>query len=67
MSFARSVQVFQLIRQASWMVMLLALARSGLALTEVGTFESLRYLGSLLTVPLLTAGGSGLSAGATAS
>ena len=55
MYFARAVQVFQLLRQGAWMVMLLALARSGLALTEVGTFESLRYLGSLLTVPLLTA------------
>ena len=55
MNFARAVQVFQLLRQGAWMLMLLALARSGLALVEVGTFESLRYLGSLLTIPLITA------------
>lgn len=53
MTFSRAVQLFQLIRQGTWLVILLALARSSMPLAEVGQFEALRYLGYVLSAPLV--------------
>ncbi len=58
MTFARGVQVFQVIRQGSWLLMMLALARASVPLAEVGQFEALRYLGVLLSAPLIGAAGT---------
>ena len=55
MTLARAVQVYQVARQGAWLAMMLALARSSVALDEVGNLEALRYLGLLLTGPLISA------------
>lgn len=55
MTLARAVQVYQVARQGAWLVMMLALARSTVSLGEVGNLEALRYLGLIVTGPLVAA------------
>lgn len=56
MTLARAVQFYQVVRQGSWLVMMLALARASVSLPEVGNLEALRYLGLIVTGPLVAAG-----------
>ena len=56
MTLARAVQFYQVVRQGSWLIMMLALARANVSLPEVGNLEALRYLGLILTGPLVAAG-----------
>ena len=50
LTFARAVQVLQLSRQAAGLAMMVAVAKAGLDLREVGNFEALRYTGYVATV-----------------
>lgn len=50
LTFARAVQVLQLSRQAAGLAMMVAVAKAGLDLGDVGSFEALRYVGYVTTV-----------------